>query len=123
MLGTPSESFWHGDMQQEADDFWQRLKKFDEREYQMMAASHGQGEEQTALGVISGHAYSFIAVKEFMHEGKLVRLCMLRNPWGSGEWKGDWSDESPLWTLELREQVGCSISDDGTFHIPYEDYL
>jgi hypothetical protein len=33
----------------------------------MMAASHGQGEEQTAKGIISGHAYSFIAVKEFEH--------------------------------------------------------
>lgn len=33
MLGTPSESFWHGDMAKEADDFWERLKKYDQREY------------------------------------------------------------------------------------------
>ncbi len=89
----------------------------------MMAASHGQGEEKTALGVISGHAYSFIAVKEFEHEGNTVRLCMLRNPWGQGEWTGDWSDNSPLWTPELREQIGCKSEDDGTFHIQFEDYL
>jgi hypothetical protein len=47
----------------------------------------------------------------------------LRNPWGSGEWTGDWSDNSPLWTEELRKKVGCVAADDGTFHIPYEDYL
>ena len=89
----------------------------------MMAASHGQGEEESESGVISGHAYSFIAVKEFEHQGKTVKLCMLRNPWGSGEWKGDWCDESPLWTPALRKEVGCVVEDDGTFHIPYEDYL
>jgi Calpain family cysteine protease len=50
-------------------------------------------------------------------------LCQLRNPWGSGEWTGDWSDNSPLWTEELRKKVGCVAADDGTFHIPYEDYL
>lgn len=27
-----------------------------------------------------------------------------RNPWGSMEWTGDWSDNSPLWTEEM--QVG-----------------
>jgi len=31
-----------------------------------------------------------------------VRLCVMRNPWGQGEWKGEWSDNSPLWTPELR---------------------
>lgn len=30
-----------------------------------------------------------------MHVEKLVKL---RNPWGKGEWKGDWSDESYKWT-------------------------
>jgi hypothetical protein len=28
-----------------------------------------------------------------------------------------------LWTPELRKQVGCTEVDDGTFHIPYDDYL
>jgi len=28
-----------------------------------------------------------------------------RNPWGSMEWTGDWSDNSPLWTEEM--QVCC----------------
>jgi len=22
----------------------------------------------------------------------------MRNPWGTGEWKGDWSDNSKKWT-------------------------
>jgi hypothetical protein len=34
---------------------------------------------------------------------KPVKLVKMRNPWGEGEWKGDWSDKSDLWTDELRE--------------------
>jgi hypothetical protein len=73
--------------------------------------------------VISGHAYSFIGVKEFEHMGRQVRLCQLRNPWGQGEWTGAWSDNDSVWTPELREQLGACVADDGIFFISFEDYL
>jgi len=31
-----------------------------------------------------------------------LRLVELRNPWGSGEWTGAYSDNSPEWTPELK---------------------
>lgn len=40
-------------------------------------------------------------------------------------WKGDWSDDSPLWTPELRDELmpdGC-VSEDGTFWISFSDVL
>lgn len=89
----------------------------------MMAASKGSGEEKTAAGIVSGHAYSLVSVNEFQHEGQRVRLIKLRNPWGSGEWKGDWSDSSAKWTEELRQKLGCKVEDDGDFFIPYENFL
>lgn len=77
LLGTPAESLWHGDYVEAGarDQLWAKLKRCDSLSYMMMAASHGQGEEKTAQGVISGHAYSFIGVKELYHNGQLVRLC------------------------------------------------
>lgn len=34
-----------------------------------------------------------VIVGQIMSRGTAVRLVRLWNPWGTGEWKGDWSDE------------------------------
>ena len=73
--------------------------------------------------MVQGHAYSVISVHEFEAHGKLVRLLMMRNPWGRGEWDGAWSDKSDLWTPEISEQLGHTDEDDGVFFIPIEDYI
>ena len=122
LMGVPSESFSHAEIEN-VDDFFDMLHSADARKFTMMAASHGQGENRTDEGVISGHAYSLIAIHEFENKGKEIKLLQLRNPWGSGEWQGDWSDKSPLWTDELRTKLGCVDEDDGMFFIELTDYL
>lgn len=52
-----------------------------------------------------------------------TRLVKLRNPWGKGEWKGDWSDNSNLWTPQLRQQLAVAHNNDGIFFMNYEDFL
>ena len=47
----------------------------------------------------------------------------MRNPWGQGEWKGDWSDASPKWTDELKSKVGFTDKNDGVFFIAEHDYV
>lgn len=86
LLGTPATSFYNEEKAKDDANFWSKIKKFDSHEYLMTAASKGSGEEQTAAGIVSGHAYSLISVHEFQHLGKLVRLVKLRNPWGKSEW-------------------------------------
>ena len=44
---------------------------------------------------VAGHAYSILDAKRF-NKGKQT-LLKLRNPWGSFEWKGAWSDHAPEW--------------------------
>jgi hypothetical protein len=39
-------------------------------------------------GIYEGHAYSIMRAVEM--DGQ--RLCLLRNPWGEGEWTGPWSE-------------------------------
>lgn len=83
----------------------------------------GTGEVKSA-GLVDGHAYSLIGAKEIKNKsGKVVRLCLVRNPWGKKEWTGDWSDSSALWDDCTKSQVpNFSVSNDGCFWISFEDY-
>ena len=50
--------------------------------------------------MILNHAYGLNDVFEIQDEHSKqkdapnIRLMRLRNPWGKGEWNGDWSDNS-----------------------------
>ena len=84
-MGVPSESYNHDEIKSR-DKFFEMLCQSDRRNYTMMSACRGEGEEQHENGLVSGHAYSLIDVFKIKHEGKVLRLLKLRNPWGSGEW-------------------------------------
>ncbi|KAF3701442.1 Calpain-2 catalytic subunit [Channa argus] len=47
-------------------------------------------------GLVQGHAYTVTGVKQVLSRGKLVSLVRLWNPWGHGEWNGDWSDQMTI---------------------------
>ena len=42
-----------------------------------------------------GHAYSLVSARRLISGAEIVKL---RNPWGSFEWQGAWSDNSPEMT-------------------------
>lgn len=66
------------------------------------------------------HAYSVLDVRD-LNGG--IRLLRLRNPWGHYSWKGDWSDDSAIWTPQLREVLMPHGASDGVFWISFEDVL
>ena len=71
--------------------------------------------------MVDGHLYSLIQVKEV--EGH--RLIQCRNPWGSTEWGGDWSDRSSKWEEfpSVAETLKWSPdAKDGLFWIAYDDF-
>lgn len=76
------------------------------------------------MGLVPAHSYGCLKVIELenMFEDK-VKLIQLRNPWGSGEWKGDWADDdNENWTPELKKKAGWTDADDGTFFMCLEDF-
>ena len=72
------------------------------------------------MHVAQGHAYSVVAIKEI--DG--FKLVKLRNPWGSFEWKGNWSDNSPLWRQypKVAKAVDFAAADDGMFWMDFKDF-
>jgi len=52
------------------------------------------------------------------------KLMQIRNPWGRGEWNGDWSDKSSKWTTRNRNLLDWhEKKDDGIFWIDINDYV
>jgi hypothetical protein len=79
------------------------------------------GEAVCPSGLVGGHAYSLLRVVE-AHGQQLV-CC--RNPWGSGEWQGKWSDNNSHgeWTAEMKKACGYTNVDDGKFWMSIEDFV
>jgi hypothetical protein len=82
----------------------------------------GTSVKQSDNGLVGNHAFSVLSTHDIKHNGKAITLIRVRNPWGKTEWKGDWSDKSPLWTPELTEQCGHVVADDGVFFMCWDDF-
>lgn len=108
------------------DETFEKIFEYDEANYVMGCSMSDTYDQALAeqQGIVPGHAYTLLSAAEVLDiNGNTVRLVKLRNPWGSGEWNGDWSDASPLWTNELRQQVGFDGSrDDGIFWMDFNDF-
>ncbi|CAN9502544.1 unnamed protein product [Ophioblennius macclurei] len=134
--GTPAEAlvdFTGGvhiciDLKNPPSELWNMMTRAGHAR-SLMGCGTPQGETSanTVLpnGLVQGHAYTVTGIKEVMSQGQAVRLVRLWNPWGKGEWKGDWSDQSPLWqTVTPQEREMCqSVRDDGEFWIRLEEFV
>jgi hypothetical protein len=112
------------------DRFWAQITEADDSNDIMCCGTPSNIDlvHYEKVGLTPGHAYTLISAKSILHQGKKIRLVLVRNPHGryygvNTEWKGDWSDYSKLWTPELREHLHFQSKDDGTFWMSYEDYL
>jgi len=76
----------------------------------------GNDAQDSKTGLSPCHAYSLLAGYEI--EGgpgsyrlakssnpRNIRLVQLRNPWGKGEWKGEWNDNDRNWTSQLKSEL------------------
>ena len=116
--GFGSQSFTHTKVKPEK--LWKAIS-FAHKNNCIMSSSSRKSVE--SKGLVNSHAYTLIGTYEITHKGKKVKLCKMRNTWGYKEWKGDWSDESPLWGEEEKAQVNFQAKDDGSFWISFNDYF
>ncbi|KAM3857325.1 calpain-5 isoform 2-T2 [Diretmus argenteus] len=84
-------------------------------------------------GLVRGHAYGITAVRKVRLGEKLLgksgasRLFMvrMRNPWGTTDWTGAWSQRSQQWQQmgrAEREKMGLIVRDVGEFWMQFEDF-
>ena len=89
----------------------------------------GTGREHAAKnGLVNSHAYSILDVRrigrsasDLVHDthSSGYTILRLRNPWGSSEWTGAFSDTDGVWKShpEFAKEIGFSAKDDGAFWI------
>ena len=140
MVGGPYEKFKNRPEWEDKEKMFDYLAVCDENDYLMSLGTPGSdtsayatggaptaadvqetADRYKAVGLCSGHAFSLIRVKRTKQGHK---LCMIRNPWGNDmEWNGDWSDDSNLWTDDIKKEVGFYSGNDGTFWMSWDDVL
>jgi hypothetical protein len=99
------------------------LRTYIKQKALLTASIASDGEQKQDTGLVAGHAYSILDAKRF--PSAKVSLLQLRNPWGSFEWKGAWSDNAPEWDKHPTIKKLCNhvSADDGTFWISLEDFV
>lgn len=107
----------------DADLLWARLLSFREAGF-LMGASCGARDARAraaaeAAGLQTMHAYSILDVRT---SGAGDRLLRLRNPWGSGAWRGAWSARAPQWTTALRRELRPDEGEGGVFWMCWADF-
>ena len=124
----------------EIEELWQKLIRAQESRF-IMTAGTGVSDETDEMGLATGHAYTLTHVYDIFpnNKKKRVRLLNLRNPWGEGEWTGDYCDDSELWDRnngevrnellrQMREyykdnSLTLEEKDDGVFFMKFEDFI
>ena len=123
LTGAPTRNYRHKDTPNIVD----KLMEGEQNNYVMACGSQhvkGKFEDISKIGIVSSHAYTIQSVHKVHTSNGTIRLVKLRNPWGGTEWKGDWSDESDLWTDESQDQVGFTgAGNDGIFYMSETDYV
>jgi hypothetical protein len=108
-------------------ELFAQMKQYFSSGYLMGAGSPaGSDTDISDLGIVQGHAYSILNIVEESDQNGNHQLIELRNPWGSGEWTGKWSDrDSRSWTSRMRQRLnyGANQDDnDGTFWMSFQDF-
>ena len=76
------------------------------------------------MGLVTNHSYMIVDTVVLKNpNGTEVKLLQIKNPWGTNEWLGDWSDDSRKWNDDFKKQVNLENKENGVFWIAYEDFL
>ena len=118
LTGFPTEYLSHNKL--EENEIFDKIEKGDREGTIMSSASKGSDDIEE-MGLVQGHAYTLISAKKW--EERNIFLLKLRNPWGEGEWDGNWSDDSSSWTEEYKKYFNYKKNNEGIFWIDITDYI
>ncbi len=119
LFGGPHKFMDHTNTSE--DSLWTTLMEANSQNDIIQAGTDGSDDTQTqADGLVKGHAYTVLHAQELSNGAKLVKL---RNPWGEdSRQRGDYSDNSNLWTDALKQEAGFTAANDGITWMTIADF-
>ena len=105
------------------DVIWNKYSEGQKKGYIMTAGTSGDtyNLDLEENGLVPGHAYTVLKVQEFNTSYGKIKLINMRNPWGNGEWSGEWSDSSSRWNTVSGGRP-TSKKNDGSFWMSIDDF-
>ncbi|XP_061331185.1 calpain-13 isoform X3 [Pezoporus flaviventris] len=107
-------------------DLHEILKAADKSHCLMGCSTSGQLMRNIELknGIVQGHAYTVTGAEKIRYKNRWIHIIRIWNPWGHGEWKGAWSDNSPQWDhVESKDREALLRNkDDGEFWMSCESF-
>ena len=107
-----------------ATEIWNKMVISQQKGYVMTAGTSGDVSnlDIEEVGLSPGHAYTVLSVHEMDGPSGKEKVVRLRNPWGNGEWNGDWSDSSSKWNY-VKGASSLDKKDDGVFFMGFKDFI
>ena len=62
----------------------------------------------------------------YFSASNILEMIRLRNPWGSKEWNGAFSDGDEKWnniSQSEKDKIGLNFEDDGEFWMLFDDFV
>ena len=109
------------------EDCWDKINDLKRKNYILTCASKDDPAIEK-FGLIRGHSFTIMDIKQGVIKGRNICLLRLRNPWGYREWNGRFSDKSKEWDDQTRSIFNFfpnpnKSDDDGEFYMEFYDYL
>jgi len=107
------------------ESLWENIKLAEKNNCIMTATVKEGTPGIESVGLIKDYSFILVSTREEIDKkDKKINLLKMLNPYEDGNWVGDYSDGSELWTDEMKKKFDYKgPSEDGTFFINYEDLL
>ena len=125
LTGAPFFTTWHGGSTDDAEDLWKYIDEELTKKSMVTTSTPYTGSDAdfNDFGLAQTHAYTVLETLEVQAGEQSQKLYKMRNPWGTENYNGDWSDKSSLWTEILKKTHSIKMENDGIWYISAEDYL
>ena len=100
----------------ETEELWSQIYAYDKLNYIISMGKFSESDKKTNQRILS-QIFSIVTLYEF-NVYKIIKIKIINNNFS---WKGDFSEDSKLWTNEIKEKVGFLKNEKNIIYMKSED--